>query len=197
MPYRSAILLAIESLRDLETGSPVSSIRRHIQTASSTATDDHSSSKWNENLFQETLKSLVRQGELLHLGGNYKFTEKHLKERAETLRARADSYQEHLIKIHSAAAPPVPRVHGAHCPHEEDDSSSSLPKESPKRKTVHAKVKIGEAKVITVVNPEKKRGEGEMEVEEVDGMPLDGGGKEDRGKKHVKIIPRKVGVKKM
>ncbi|KAL7519888.1 hypothetical protein ACHAWX_004642 [Stephanocyclus meneghinianus] len=207
MPYRAAILSAIENLRDVETGSPANSIRRYIQdTASEEDSGDHTHSKWNENLFQETLKSLVRQGEILHVNGtNYKFTNGYLARRAETLRARADSIQDHLIKIHSAAAPPVPRPH-----HEEDVAASasavSPGKESPKKKTVHAKVKINESKIITVVNPERPRREGEMEVETVDdesdrGMILVEDGQtidHDHGrKKHVKIIPRKVTVKKM
>ncbi|KAL3786856.1 hypothetical protein HJC23_013777 [Cyclotella cryptica] len=213
MPYRSAILNAIENLRDVETGSPASSIRRYIQdTASDGDSSDHSPSKWNETLFQETLKSLVRQGEILHVNGtNYKFTHGYLARRAETLRARADSIQDHLVKIHSAAAPPVPRLH-----HDEEGggvsaSASALlatgMKESPKKKTVHAKVKINESKIITVVNPERPRREGEMEVEGVeeeererrmilvaDGETVD---HEHGRKKHVKIIPRKVTAKKM
>jgi hypothetical protein len=192
MPYRSAILTAIESLRDLETGSPASAIRRHIQdNASIESDDDHSPSKWNENLFQETLKSLVRQGETLHVNGtNYKFTESYLAKRAETLRARADSIQEHLIKINSAAALPILQPHGVY--EEEVNSVGSPEKDSPKKKTVHAKVKINDAKIITVMNPEKKKKEGEMDVED------DGRIEEDGKKKHhVKIIPKKVTLKKM
>jgi hypothetical protein len=184
MPYRSAILTAIESLRDLETGSPATSIRRHIQDSSSLESDDDNlPSKWNENLFQETLKSLVRQGEILQVNGtNYKFTDGYLARRAETLRARADSIQEHLIKVHSVAAPPIPQ------PHVYDEEE----KNSPKKKTVHAKVKISDAKIITVVNPDKHKKEGDMEVEE------DGRIEEDGKKKHhVKIIPKKVTLKKM
>lgn len=193
MPYRAAILTAIEKLRDIETGSPASSIRRHIQdNASIESDDDHSPSKWKENLFQETLKSLVRQGEIRQVSGtNYKFTDSYLSKRAETLRARADSIQEHLIKIHSAAAPPVPHQHNVNA--EEVNSVGSPEKDLPKKKTVHAKVKINDAKIITVVNPEKKKKEGEMEVEEeVDMIDEDG-----KKKHHVKIIPKKVTLKKM
>ena len=192
MPYRAAILTAIESLRDLETGSPASSIRRHIQdNASVESDDDHCISKWKENLFQETLKSLVRQGEILQINGtNYKFTEEYRAKRAETLRARADSIQEHLLKTHSAAASPVRKQHGVN--DEEIDSVRSPEKDSPKKKTVHAKCKINEAKILTVVNPERPKKEGDMEVEE-DGMIEDGG----KRKPHVKIIPKKVTLKKM
>lgn len=193
MPYRAAILKAIEKLRDIETGSPASSIRRHIQdNASPASDDDHYPSKWNENLFQETLKSLVRQGEIIHVSGtSYKFTDSYLSKRAETLRARADSIQEHLIKIHSAAAPPIPQQHGVH--EEEMNSVGSPEKDLPKKKTVHAKVKINDAKIISVVNPEKKKNEGDMEVETEDYEIHEDGKK----KHHVKIIPKKVTLKKM
>ena len=194
MPYRAAILAAIESLRDLETGSPASSIKRHIQDNVSPESDDsHSIPQWNENLFQETLKSLVRQGEILKVNGtSYKFTDGYVSRRAETLQARAESIQNHLIKIHSAAASPIPLAHRV-C---EDDvhSPGSAEKDSPKRKTVHAKVKINDAKIITVVNPEIPKREGEMEVDEAH----DGWIEEDGKKKHhVKIIPKKVTPRKM
>ena len=76
-------------------------------------------------------------------------------------------------------------------------------KEVPKKKTVHAKVKINEGKVITVVNPDVIKHGDEMETDE-DEQVVDGLGNEmscnggSSSKKHsVKIIPRKVGVKKM
>ena len=183
MPYRAAILAAIESLRDLETGSEASSIRKHIQ-------EQDSLFKWNENLFQETLKSLIRQEEILQVNGtNYKFTDAYLKKRAEALRARADLIQEHLIKIHSAAAPSVPQSHGVY------DGETCLVSEwdTPKKKTVHAKVKINDAKIITVVNPDKPKRDTDMEVEEESAMVTE----VKKRKHHIKIIPKKVSIKKM
>ena len=189
MPYRSAILSAIEGLKAHETGSPASSIRHHIKehdtvfaAAIANSKDDTS---WNETLFQTTLKQLVSKGILVHINGtNYKFTDNYLKKRAETLRERADSIEEHQHAIATA-------THNIH-PREDP------PKDCPKKKTVHAKVKLTEGKIITVVNPEKKRDEDEMETDDEDTdkvheVLMSG----DEHKKHVKIIPRKIGTKKM
>ncbi len=61
------------------------------------------------------------------------------------------------------------------------------PKEAPKKKTVHAKIKINEGKIITVVNPEVKR------EDDMDTTPTEAGEIiMAKNKKHVKIIPRKV-----
>lgn len=71
------------------------------------------------------------------------------------------------------------------------------PKEAPKKKTVHAKMKINEGKIITVVNPEVKH-EDDMDTTPTDEFVVEGGERETRAaamaknKKHVKIIPRKV-----
>ena len=182
MPYRAAILSAIEGLRDHETGSPSSSIRHYIKehdtifaTAVASSDDD---TKWNETLFLSTLKSLVSSGTLVHINGtNYKFSDKYLTKRADKLRARAESIEEHQ---HANMT--------NHPPREEP------PKELPKKKTVHSKVKINEGKVITVVGG-KVHGKDEMETDD-DEDDMDNNGKE-RKSKHVKIIPRKVGAKKM
>lgn len=181
MPYRSAILAAIESLKDHDSGSPISSIRRHILNNNNKDNNDNSddSSSWNEVHFQKTLKTLVEKGDLLQLNGiNYKFSNEYL----QRLRARAESLSEdHPHKKtgaleHSHYVREVP------------------PKEAPKKKTIHAKMKINEGKIITVVNPPEVRHE---EDDMMDTTPteeeiaLEGGAK-DKKKKHVKIIPRKV-----
>eukprot|EP00984_Skeletonema_dohrnii_P015653 scaffold6800_cov89-Skeletonema_dohrnii-CCMP3373.AAC.1 len=61
MSCQSAILAAIESLRDHETGSPISSIRRHILDDTNDNNSDDPS--WNEVHFQKTLKTLVEKGD--------------------------------------------------------------------------------------------------------------------------------------
>lgn len=175
MPYRSAILAAIESLKDHETGSPISSIRRHILDDTSDNSDDVS---WNELHFQKTLKSLVEKGDLVQVNGvNYKFSNQYLQKRAEALRARVESIEEHSHKI------AVEHHHAREVP----------PKEAPKKKTVHAKVKINEGKIITVINPEVKH-EDDMDTTPTDDIALggEGGAASAKNKKHVKIIPRKV-----
>lgn len=180
MPYRSAILSAIEDLKAHETGSPASAIRSRIKEHDTEySSDDDDTTAWNETLFQTTLKSLVAKGTLTHINGvNYKFSDDYLRRRAQGLRARAESMEEHR---RAAAA-----VH----PREEP------PKDLPKKKTVHAKVKLNEGKIITVVNPEgKRRGEEKMDTDEEDEILMDKNN--EQHKKHVKIIPRKVGAKKM
>mmetsp|Transcript_7487 Transcript_7487/g.10896 ORF Transcript_7487/g.10896 Transcript_7487/m.10896 type:complete len:186 (+) Transcript_7487:101-658(+) len=177
MPYRSAILNAIESLQDHETGSPISCIRRHILDDTDGNNSDDPS--WNEVHFQKTLKTLVEKGDLIQINGiNYKFSNRYLQRRVEALRARAESIEE---QNHKAA---VEHHHAREIP----------PKEAPKKKTVHAKMKINEGKIITVVNPEVKHEddmdttptEEIMEVGEMRAAVM------AKNKKHVKIIPRKV-----
>ena len=75
------------------------------------------------------------------------------------------------------------------------------PKEAPKKKTLHAKVKINEGKIITVVNPpDVHRHEDDMDVSNHDYIAAVGGDgvttqtAAAKNKKHVKIIPRKVGA---
>ena len=190
MPYRAAILSAIEKLKDDPlVGSPSSSIRHHIQqhdktfattalAANSSGSDD--TTKWNESLYQTTLKSLITKKTLLkNSNGNYMYSDEYMQRRTRGLRTRAESIED---AIHHAAQ----HQHSAH-PREEP------PKEIPKKKTFHAKVKINEGKVITVVNPEsKKHGDDEMDTD--DGMSSESSGS---NKKHVKIIPRRVCPKKM
>lgn len=170
MPYRSAILNAIESLQDHEAGSPISCIRKHILDDTDGSISDDPS--WNEVLFQKTLKTLVEKGDLLQINGvNYKFSNRYLQRRVEALRARAESIEE---QNHKAA---VERHYAREIP----------PKEAPKKKTVHAKIKINEGKIITVVNPEVKR------EDDMDTTPTEAGEIiMAKNKKHVKIIPRKV-----
>jgi len=181
MPYRSAILAAIESLQDHETGSPISCIRRHIlDDIDGNNSDDPSC--WNEVHFQKTLKTLVEKGDLVQINGiNYKFSNRYLQRRVEALRARAESIEE---QTHKAAV-------------EHHRAREIPPKEAPKKKTVHAKMKINEGKIITVVNPEVKH-EDDMDTTPTEDIVVKGGEMRAavaaKNKKHVKIIPRKVVV---
>jgi len=171
-PYRSLILAAIESLKDHETGSPISSIRRHILDDTSDNSEDVS---WNEVQFQKTLKTLVEKGDLVQINGvNYKLSNQYLQKRVEALRARAESIEEHT---HKTAA-------------EHHHAREMPPKEAPKKKTVHAKMKINEGKIITVVNPEVKH-EDDMDTTPTGGGTTSGGAGA-KTKKHIKIIPRKI-----
>jgi len=181
---------AIKDLKDHQTGSPASAIRRRIKDHDAVfavaIADSDDDTSWNEMLFQTTLKSLVSKGVLLHVNGtNYKFSDPYLRRHAEGLRERAESMEERRRADATASHGLLPN------PREEP------PKGTPKRKTVHAKVKLTEGKIITVVNPEGRRAGDEMETDEEDVVAMENeGGKEHKGK-HVKIIPRKVGAKKM
>jgi len=188
MPYKAAILSAIDELKDHQTGSTQTSIRRHIKehdTTFASAIAKSSDHEWNETLFLSTLKSLVHTGTLVHINGtNYKYSDEYLNKRTECIKSRSESIEEQ---------------HQQH--HHEQHVREEPPKEIPKKKTVHAKVKINEGKVITVVNPDVIKHGDEMETDE-DEKAVDGLGNEmscnGSNKKHsVKIIPRKVGVKKM
>ena len=187
MPYRAAILSAIEKLKDDPlVGSPSSSIRHHIQqhdktfattalAANSSGSDD--TTKWNESLYQTTLKSLITKKTLLkNSNGNYMYSDEYMQRRTRGLRSRAESIEDAAHHQHS------------HRPREEP------PKEIPKKKTFHANVKINEGKVITVVNPESKKHGGDDEMDTDDGMSSESSGS---NKKHLKIIPRRVCLKKM
>ena len=99
MPYRSAILAAIDDIKDHQTGSPISSIKHHIQNHNSHIDASDDDKTWNETLFQHTLKSLVEHGDLVHYGSNYKFSDAYLKKRAEQLQARAAARMEHLSAL--------------------------------------------------------------------------------------------------
>lgn len=188
MPYRAAILSAIEKLKDDPlVGSPSSSIRHHIQqhdkTFATTALAANSSGSdddvgWNETLYQTTLKSLITKNTLLkNSNGNYMYSDEYMQRRTRGLRTRAESIEEAIQQAQS----------------QHQHSREEPPKEIPKKKTFHAKVKINEGKVITVVNPEKKHA-GDDEMDTDDGMSSESSGS---NKKHVKIIPRRVCPKKM
>ena len=189
MPYKAAIVSAIDELKDHQTGSTQTSIRRHIKEHDKTfasAIAKSSDHEWNETLFLSTLKSLVHTGTLVHINGtNYKYSDEYLNKRTERIKSRSESIEEQ------------------HQQHHEQHVREEPPKEIPKKKTVHAKVKINEGKVITVVNPDVINGD-EMETYEdekaVDGLGNEmscNGGSSSNKKHSVKIIPRKVGVKKM
>lgn len=199
MPYRSAILAAVEDLKDHQTGSPASSIRRRIKDhdavfAAAVADDADDRTTWNETLFQTTLKSLVATNVLVQVNGsNYKYSDDRLRRRAEDLRARvrqAGSIEEERkgrTRAHRGVG-----ASSSPCAREEP------PKDLPKRKTVHAKVKLNEGRIITVLNAQEAKGrkdEDEMETDDEDGIREEV--LSDRAKRGVKIIPRKVGAKKM
>lgn len=117
---------------------------------------------------------LVEKGDVVKINGiNYKLSNQYLQHRFEALRARAESIEE---QTHRNAA-------------EHHHAREVPPKEAPAKKTVHAKMKINEGKIITVVNPEVKKIHGEDDMDTTEEVVVEGGGGR---KKHLKIIPRKI-----
>ena len=292
MPYKSAILAAIEELKDHETGSPAAAIRRYMQdrkddiiaaAATSAMANQHSggqsaiyhtsamdgsaqyndhykantgsitststpvgtggggssiassSSAWNETLFQTTLKSLLTKNILVQVNGsNYKYSDAYLKKRAERLREQMEEEEQHRRHHHqeyqqqkhhhyslSSSAADVAATTSSLSSHTLFPREEP-PKPSPKKKTLHAKVKLNEGEIITVINPpttsqqQQHHNANEMMETEDDAtmninnnnspMTLESdahaanNAKESIKKQpHVKIIPRKVvgGTKKM
>ncbi|KAL3780391.1 hypothetical protein ACHAW5_006465 [Stephanodiscus triporus] len=226
MPYRSAILAALEDLKDHQTGSPASSIRRRMLDRASAAVasssskartgntnnaavvdsdvDDAVEAAWSTSSFRRSLNSLVRDGTLVRVGGggsNYKLSDKRLMERArgleaiaeERMEATAEDFRTSAAAMAAMAAAPCEAVPGGNVhdggnlrhrhPREEP------PKELPKRRTFHSKIKMGDADTVSaVVAP----GEGTRMARrrDDDGMDTD----DDRTDHHrafVKIVPRR------
>ena len=99
MPYRSAILAALEDLKDHQTGTPASSIRRRMldRAAADDGDDAAAAASWSDASFRTSLKSLARDGTLVRVGGggsNYKFSDARLREMARGLEARAEKRME-------------------------------------------------------------------------------------------------------
>ena len=190
-------------------------------TASSSSTGDGSGSiagpaaAWNETHFQTTLKSLLTKNILVQVNGsNYKYSDAYLKKRADRLREKMDSIEEeeHHRRLHHADTATLSSSQALY-PREEP------PKESPKKKSLHAKVKITEGRIITVVNPPSvssqhhhHNADNEMDTEDdavmnttptnhinISTMVLDATTATAKKQPQIKIIPRKVvgGTKKM
>jgi hypothetical protein len=125
--YRRAILAAIESQNDYHTRSNIDSIRRLTQDLLEDQT-------WNDVLFLQTLKSIVRKGEV------DLFAKSTLELSPQVKRQRADSLvhrlEERIAASMQVPNPPSPLAPGAHSP-------VHLPlKPLPKRRPEHEKWKI-------------------------------------------------------
>lgn len=113
--YKTAVVRAINELKDLHLRSKVNDIRSHVQ--SSLQPDHH----WNDAIFIKTLKGLVSDGDIEECAvGNY---------------ALSKDFKEKRIKRHSAAFPPI--YSPSHLATKEIQGKSS-----PVRKQEHAKQKI-------------------------------------------------------
>lgn len=129
VPYRRAILHAIEELHDYQTRSNIDAIRRHTQDKLESESDRH---KWNEVLFLKTLKGIIRDGEVEQCTNvSAALSPEYKKKRAEDLHKRLEEQKESAMKL---LAPLFKK-------------RIETLKEAPKRKSEHEKWKIIPKKV--------------------------------------------------
>jgi hypothetical protein len=213
MPYRSAILAALEDLKDHQTGTPASSVRRRMldRAAADDGDDAAAAASWSDASFRTSLKSLARDGTLVRVGGggsNYKFSDARLREMARGLEARAEKRMEattggggrHLADAAAAASVPpaaapaaAPRdvaavvvdCDGGRRHRRRQHPREEPPKGSPKRKTFRAKITMADmGDTISAVVP-PPRDDTMMETDD------------DRGAAVAKIVPRRVSPRRM
>ena len=126
VPYRRAILHAIEELHDYQTRSNIDAIRRHTQDKLESESDRQN---WNELLFLKTLKAITRDGEIEQCTSvSAALSPEYKKKRAADLQERLEERKESAMKV---LAPLLKK---------------RLPietiKEAPKRRSEHEKWKI-------------------------------------------------------
>jgi hypothetical protein len=125
VPYRRAILHAIEELHDYQTRSNIDAIRRHTQDKLESESDRQN---WNEVLFLKTLKAITRDGEIEQCTNvSAALSPEYKKKRAADLDQRLEERKESAMKL---LAPlftkrPIATI-----------------KEAPKRRSEHEKWKI-------------------------------------------------------
>lgn len=78
MPYRKAILEAVEQLHDHHTRSSVDAIRKYVQ--SSVPPEE-----WNSTIFLTTLKSVIQDGDLELSNAHCELTDSFKKQRVEEI----------------------------------------------------------------------------------------------------------------
>jgi hypothetical protein len=97
VPYRRAILHAIEELHDYQTRSNIEAIRRHTQDKMECESDRHN---WNEVLFLKTLKAIIRDGEIEQCTNvSAALSPEYKKKRAEDLYQRLEERKESATKL--------------------------------------------------------------------------------------------------
>jgi hypothetical protein len=126
VPYRRAILHAIEELHDYQTRSNINAIRRHTQDKLESESDRHI---WNEVLFLKTLKAITRDGEIEQCTNvSAALSPEFKKKRAEDLHQRLEERKESAMKL---LLTPLKKGHRI-----------ETIKEAPRRRSEHEKWKI-------------------------------------------------------
>ncbi|KAL3827335.1 hypothetical protein ACHAXA_005081 [Cyclostephanos tholiformis] len=265
IPYTSEILSALEDLKDHQTGSTASSIVRRIadqwrggggrrgwRGGTSTNPPHDARPPLCMASFMTSLKSLVRDGTLVRVGGcgsNYKVSDAVLRRRARDLEARADermgsttaatggggttttvvAHDYRALQSSTAAMTTATAV----VPREVLDGNNNNyddgcdndrrrkrhyhpreepPRELPKRRTFHSKIRMGDAETISAVVSSSSSspafGETTRKItarrlrRRVGHYDDDDGGMDtdddnDRAAAVVKIVPRRVSPRRM
>lgn len=79
VPYRAAILNAIESLHDFHTRSSTEAIRKYVQSSLP------ENVAWNSTLFYRTLKDTIQHGDLEQSNASCKLSQELKRKRAEEI----------------------------------------------------------------------------------------------------------------
>jgi len=119
--YRRAILKALESLHDYQSRSNIDAIRRITQ-------DFLEAQTWNDALFLQTLKSIVRKGEIdLFTKSTAEFSHEFKRKRTESL----------LLKLDEKLQASSPAMATS-----QEEAPPPSPKSPPHRRPEHEKWKI-------------------------------------------------------
>lgn len=130
VPYRRAILHAIEELHDYQTRSSIDAVRRHTQDI---LESESNRLIWNEILFRKTLKAIIRDGEIEQCTNvSAALSPKYKKKRAEDLHQRLEERKESATML---------------LPSLKKSQPIETIKEAPRRRSEHEKWKIIPKKV--------------------------------------------------
>ena len=170
MCYRTCIVKAIEDLKDYQTGSSLSAIKKHAQAS---IPDDK---VWRDAVFLRTIKAMVEKGDLIKIEDHYKLSPKFKRKRGEDIRDRIamEEARHHVTPKSPEAKKPVAMF-----------------------KPALVKKKLLDSKVITIVKPGRKTEKMTVDEKEKPKKPDEkpsAAKKTERGK--VKIIPHKIVAKR-
>lgn len=187
MPYRAAIIQALDSLQDCRVaGSSLASVRRHVQASLAEDDDDDdgngngnggNSKSFRDSAFLTALKAAVDRGELMKVGGgdHYRLSDELVRRREGALREKTERLREMQRQKDLQA-----RHHGeGKIKVAVATGSPNGVKEPPKHgRPEKAKKKLSErGGVVTIlVEGKGRRGSDKMEVEREEGdAPAPGG----------------------
>ena len=170
MCYKTLIVEAIEKLKDYQTGSSLSAIKKHAQASIPDG------KIWRDSVFLRTINGMVQKGDLIHTEDHYKFSQKFKQRRSEDIRDR---------------------IRKEEAKHHVTPKSPESTKVVAKFKPALVKKKLLDSKVVTLVKPGRKTEKMTVDEKEkpktIDEKPT-AARKTERDK--VKIIPHKIIAKR-